>query len=1602
MICLKLALEPCLAAEFWPDYIDLPQTNTIPIGRSFRYSVTGLYYDGGTLTGYGWGKSYGSLTLPNWIRWENDVTLSGTPSVPGRQEVWLWAKNDTWGFIRECLTLEIYDPAQPVYWISSTSSSFGPGGGQETVRAFSYTDWWARSASSWIHVTQGASSAGNGYVKYTVDPNPGRESRSSSVDIGGCIHSVSQAGELPSLSIFPDKLSFGPSGGNGLVTVTADIPWTAQSSEGWVNVTSGASGSGNGTIRYIVGANPRTDARSASIAVQCSGGTRVHTVEQRDAEPALTIAPTNRTFEALGGDGWILVTANTAWTAAGSDAWITIIDGASGWGNGVIGYHVAANPDATSRSGSVSVGNKSHQVAQKPRVTTLAILTDPALPDAVVGTAYGLALAAAGGTLPYAWEVASGQLPPGLTLDGDSGWLSGTPRVAGSNSFTVRLTDAAPAGVLGAFSLVVGDSPSGGGLTLKCQRSADGDLQILGVDGTSSSQLTLEWSPDARDWTPLAAARAGEPFTLSLADLELWGSPRGFVRAKTEEAASTRAPQITRQPQNRLVMAGTPVSFAVQAAGSLPLTYQWRRDGAELHDGGNVAGATTSRLTLQSVQAVDTGLYNVQVGNSAGTLLSTGAVLALRPANLTPALVWIPPGSFVMGSAESEPAHEGNEAPLTEVRLTRGFWLGKFEVTQGEYSQVMESDPSWYTGASNLPVQCVSWFDATNYCARLTARDRALGRLPAGLAYRLPTEAEWEYACRAGTTSATAFGSSLSATQANFDGRYPYNGGEAGAFLDQPTPVGSYTPNAWGVCDMHGNLQEWCQDWYGPLLPSGSVVDLQGPASGLYRLCRGGSYLNPGQFCRSAVRRGATPETMYANLGFRVALAQVEDAPVEAALTVTPASQDFGVVLIGAEADRSFIVSNAGGGTLDGTAEAAAPFSVVSGGSYSLAAGLSQVVTVRYHPAAAGDHSGTVSFSGAGGASRTVRGSAFDGAAQVELTPAFVTVPFSGHRTAVAVSSSGPWAAIVSAPWIAVEDPTGLGGAGQFTLVVDGNPDCRYRFGAAAIGNQLLRITQEPAPPRVALSASRQVFDGAGGTGTVSVLANCAWQADAVLGNDVVNRVGVYGGSLGSGDGSFGYALSPMQNRTNWAGYINVAGTLLGFSQDNDPPELDRYPICSTFPKTGGRGTLRIWAKGRWYLSGGVLVQAPSSGDGDAVVEYTVSPNVDAFGNYTMPGRRIVLNLDTTPVYRSTALKHEIFQAGYANPAVVATDDTKMQVGFFTVWPESVQPDSTFSVQARIRHVGSKPSSKVFVTMFTNNTPAGVQAPWYVYVNSMQPGEERDVVLPNIQAGPYYGLRSYKLSVVGRNEEWNSDNFTYDTQTVTVRVGPQAPNYIVSDLRLAFRPPAQGQFYDAFVTVANAGGQAGAAGNLALWYTPTLPRCGQGALNLDAGALAPGESRVLLFPNLPYDNPASGLCLALVNSQGDLSEWGNAEGTLCPRGGDNYRNLKLSSAAVRPTVVGGERSVTLPVGAPLLLSADVTGNPPPLVQWRKNKTNVVESEQVVGARFPVLYILKVAPQDAGGYSVVASNFLGMVTGVVATVSISQGPVGSLPSDADGR
>jgi formylglycine-generating enzyme required for sulfatase activity len=291
----------------------------------------------------------------------------------------------------------------------------------------------------------------------------------------------------------------------------------------------------------------------------------------------------------------------------------------------------------------------------------------------------------------------------------------------------------------------------------------------------------------------------------------------------------------------------------------------------------------------------------------------TGAARHLElPGKVMLEMAWIPPGSFTMGSPSSEALRHADESPQTKITLTKGFWLGRTHVTIGQWKAVMGrdvraqllyviDDDAFYdlggkrqtkrsymnfsrakadgylaNESEDLPMYFVSWDDAMEFCRRLNALEHAAGRLPAGYEYDLPTEAQWEYAARAGTTSAIyaePLGEIAWYDANSADGYHGKGFKVASGATGGPRAVAGKRPNHWGLYDMAGNLWQWCRDWYAPY-PGGEAIDPTGPASGTARVNRGGSFGSGASDERSASRAANPPAEASAYRGFRLALVE--------------------------------------------------------------------------------------------------------------------------------------------------------------------------------------------------------------------------------------------------------------------------------------------------------------------------------------------------------------------------------------------------------------------------------------------------------------------------------------------------------------------------------------------------------------------------------------------------------------------------------------------------------------------------------------------------------------------------------------------------------
>lgn len=392
---------------------------------------------------------------------------------------------------------------------------------------------------------------------------------------------------------------------------------------------------------------------------------------------------------------------------------------------------------------------------------------------------------------------------------------------------------------------------------------------LLLPSGFAIAACTSPACGDARAVTSVRASLAAECHCGSTT------GPKRYVRCVKSHIKSLvrlrQLPPACRKPILRCESdstCGRPMAVACCEASG-----RGRVEGRIVHDASDCHGNTCpSARSARAACTSDGRCLSDFDGNMAGESRSIAGI----------ELAWCPAASFTMGSPPDEPERRPDEGQV-QVTLSRGFWMAKYETTQGDFKRIVGTLPGDLTAqlpeGDRYPVGNVNFAQAEAYAAALTRRARDAGDILLDWEFRLPTEAQWEYAARAGTTTATAFGNSLTSLQANFAGR-SYNTAEQGPALGHAVTVGSYPPNPWGIYDMHGNTFEWCRDWYSQLLPGGTDPDLHdavgaatpNPDGSLSRSRRGGSWGDDGWACRSALRLKFEPERGFDHIGFRVVL----------------------------------------------------------------------------------------------------------------------------------------------------------------------------------------------------------------------------------------------------------------------------------------------------------------------------------------------------------------------------------------------------------------------------------------------------------------------------------------------------------------------------------------------------------------------------------------------------------------------------------------------------------------------------------------------------------------------------------------------------------
>ena len=389
---------------------------------------------------------------------------------------------------------------------------------------------------------------------------------------------------------------------------------------------------------------------------------------------------------------------------------------------------------------------------------------------------------------------------------------------------------------------------------------------VTRVTGQPASGTVLYMSPEQFTGQKLSAASDRYSFAATLYEC-LAGHPPFYQGAIAHQLLNMPPEAIPRQPEhvNRALLAGLAKDPADRPASCRELLHMLAGPAAakapapapvrQAHQ------PAPEPATAEAVPAAPAEAPAAETEPAPEAPALEHLMLEL-PGGLTLRLMLLPEGAFLMGSPADEPGRRDDEGPQRQ-RALLSFYIGAWQVTQGQYEAVLGRNPSRFRHPLN-PVECVSWYDAAEFCWKLSAKT--------GRKVRLPTEAEWEYACRSGTSEAFCTGRTITTDQANYNGTYVYDGGRRGVYRGRTTPAGSFAPNPWGLHNVHGNVWEWCADAYDRDAHARASRAAAPPAMAACRVLRGGSWCLHPRYCRSASRLGGSAAGVSAYWGFRVAM----------------------------------------------------------------------------------------------------------------------------------------------------------------------------------------------------------------------------------------------------------------------------------------------------------------------------------------------------------------------------------------------------------------------------------------------------------------------------------------------------------------------------------------------------------------------------------------------------------------------------------------------------------------------------------------------------------------------------------------------------------
>ena len=1113
--------------------------------------------------------------------------------------------------------------------LSATDVTVGAGGGPGTVgvTAAAGCTWTASSSASWLTVTGGSPGNGNGTVSYNVAPNGSASSRTGTLTIAGRTYTVTQEGVTCSFSLSPTSSSVPAASSTGSVSVTAPggCTWNAVSGASWITVTSGGSGSGNGTVGYSVAANTTLNPRSGSITI----GGQTFTINQAAAPCNFSISPTSASAPSGASSSTITVTVATgcSWTAVSNASWITVTAGGSGNGNGTVSYSVAANPNTTGRSGTITVAGQTYTVNQAGVPCAFSITP----------TGSSVAAAATSGTVGVtaqtgcAWTAVSNATWITVTAGGSgSGNGSVSYNVAANTSTTGRTGAITIAGQT--FTVTQAGVPcSYSLLPTTVTLSATGGNRTVGV--TAQAGCTWTATPSA-SWITITAGGSGSGN----------GTVSYTVAANPSTSGRTGSIAVGGQLLT-ITQSGAPCAFSI-TPGSVSVDANAATGTVAVTAQGGCAWTAVSNATWITVTGGASGNGNGTVSYSiatnttitgrTGTITIAGQTFTVTQAGIPCTFTIAPTGASVGAGASSSTVAVTAPAGCTWSATSNQTWATITGGASGSgngtvsYSVAANGTPSPRAATLTIAGQAFALTQAGGTCNFSVAP--ASDNVPAGggsnrtIAVTVQAGCAWTATPSASWITITAGGSGSGNGTVTFSVAANTSTSQRSATIAIGSQVVTVTQQ-WAACSYginpasvtvgsnasSGTLNvsaqpgcPWTASSNAPWLTITAGGSGNGNGAISYSVAS-----NPGTGRRTGIvtvqGQGASAQTL-----------TVDQDGVPCSYGLSPTTENVPA----AGASRTVAMTAQGGCAWTAT-PSASWITITAGGSGSGNGTISYTVAPN---ASTTGRTGTIA---AGGQLLTI--TQVGAACALSIAPGSVSVNANGSTGTVAVTGQTgcAWTAVSNATWITVTGGATGSGSGTVSYSIAANPGTSGRTGTVTIAGQTFTVTQAGVPCTFAISPTGTSVGAAATSSTVAVTApgGCAWSAASNA-----TWITVTAGATGNGNGTVSYSIAANPSTTGRTGTVTIAGQTFTVTQAGvvctfsvSPATVALSPAATTLSidvTTGGSCAWSASSAATWItFSGG---GGPGSGD----ATFSVSANTtgaERTGTLTVAGQTVTV-----------------------------------------------------------------------------------------------------------------------------------------------------------------------------------------------------------------------------------------------------------------------------------------------------------------------------------------------------------------------------------------